>query len=90
MKRNYLPIPKQKIEKELLLGHEHNTASPRRKRLRLSQVSAATRVEIVKMAVSRTRTHKEIGELFNVRPTVVAQLTSALKRSKPTIVKRQT
>ena len=36
LKRNYLPIPRQKIEKKLLLGHEHNTASPKKKRLRLS------------------------------------------------------
>ena len=80
---------KEKISKKMLMGHEHNTASPKRKRLRLSQVSAETRVKIVKMAVKKMHTHKEIGELFNVRPTVVAQLASALKRSKPIIVKRR-
>ena len=68
LERNHLPTPKQKISEELLLGQEHNTASLKRKRLSLSQVSAQTRVEIVKMAVAKTRTHKEIGELFNVRP----------------------
>jgi len=89
LRRSYSPLGKQKIGQELLQGHEHNTASPKRKRLSLSQVSAAKRVEIVKMAVSKTRTHREIGELFNVRTSVVAQLSSAFKRSKPTIAKRR-
>ena len=42
------------------------------------------------MAASKERTHKEIGELFNVRTSTVSSLTSALKRSKSTIVKRRT
>ena len=73
----------------LLLGHESNTANPNRKRLNLSQVSATTRLEILKIARSKTRTHKEIGELFNVRTTVISHLTSTFKRSKSTIVKRR-
>ena len=89
LKRNYLPAQKQQIRKELLLGHEHNTASAKRKRLCLSQVSAQTRLQIVKMAATKTRTHKEIGELFNVHTSVVKQLSSAVKRSKPSIVKRR-
>lgn len=72
-----------------LLGYEHNTTSSKRKRLTLSQVNAETRLEIVKMARSKKLTQKEIGELFNVRTQVVSQLTSALKRSKSTIVKRR-
>ena len=44
LRRSYLPMPKQKVRKELLLGHEHNTASPKKKRLSLSQVSAKIRV----------------------------------------------
>ena len=70
--RNYLPIRKAPIRKELLLGHEHNTGSLKRKRLSLSQVGAQTRVQIAKLAAAKTRTHKEIGELFNVRPAVVS------------------
>ena len=73
----------------LLLGYESNTANPNRKRLNLSQVNATTRLEILKIARSKTRTHKEIGELFYVRTTVVSHLTSTLKRSKSTIVKRR-
>ena len=73
----------------LLLGYEHNTASSMRKRLSLSQVNAVTRLEIVKMASNKSRTHKEIGELFNVRTAVVSRLASALKRSKSTIAKRR-
>ena len=42
------------------------------------------------MAASKERTHKEISELFNVRTSTVSSLTSALKRSKSTIVKRRT
>ena len=42
------------------------------------------------MAASKERTHKEIAELFNVRTSTVSSLTSALKRSKSTIVKRRT
>ena len=72
LRRNYLPIPKQEIKKELLLGHEHNSGSAKRKRFTLSQVSTQTRVEIVKLAATKTRTHKEIGELFNIRPAVVS------------------
>ncbi len=72
MKRNYLPIQKQEVRKELLLGHEHNSGSAKRKRLSLSQVSAQTRVAIVKLAATKSRTHKEIGELYNVRPIVVS------------------
>ena len=55
----------------------------------MSQVNSETRVEIVKMALDKTHTHKEIGDLFNVRTAVVSSLTSALKRSKSTIVKRR-
>ena len=73
----------------LLLGYESNSVSPKRKRLNLSQVNAATRLEILKIARNKTRTHKEIGELFNIRTAVVNHLTSALKRSKSTIVKRR-
>ena len=89
LKRNYLPARKRQIRKELLLGHEHNTASANRRRLYLSQVSAKTRVQIVKMAAAKTRTHREIGELFNVRTLAVTQLSSAFKRSKSSIVKRR-
>ena len=46
--------------------------SMKRKRLTLSKVNAKTRVKIVKMAASKLRTHKEIGEIFNVRTTVVS------------------
>ena len=42
------------------------------------------------MAASKERTHKEIAEIFNVRICTVSSLTSALKRSKSTIVKRRT
>ena len=41
------------------------------------------------MAAKKIRTHKEIGDLFNVQHTVVTQLASAFKRSKPNIVKRR-
>jgi hypothetical protein len=90
LKRNYLPAQKQQIRKELLIGHEHNNGSLNRKRLCLSQVSAWTRVKIVQMAAAKIRTHKEIGELFNVSISTVKQLSSAVKRSKSTIVKRRT
>ena len=71
------------------MGHEHKTASAKRKRLNLSQISAEMRAEIVKIAASKTRTHRELGELFNVRTSAVTQLASALKRSKSTIAKRR-
>ena len=70
--RNYLSAPKTKVESELLQGHEHNTGSPRRKRLSLRQISASVRTKIVKMAAAKTRTHMEIGEIFNVRSVVVS------------------
>ena len=70
--RNYEPVSKLKIEKALLEGHEYDPGSNRRKRLRLSQVSAATRVQILKMAATKTRTHAEIGELFDVRTSTVS------------------
>ena len=73
----------------LLLGCEHDRFSLKRKRLTLPQVNSETRVEIVKMALDKTHTHKEIADLFNVRTAVVSQLTSALKRSKSTIAKRR-
>ena len=73
----------------MLLGQEHNTASLKRKRRSLSKISAKTRIEIVKMAASKTRTHREIGELFNVRTSAVSTLASTFKRSKSTIAKRR-
>ena len=42
------------------------------------------------MAAAKRRTHKEISELFNVRSTAVASLSSALKRGKSTVIKRRT
>ena len=60
------------MEKELLQGHEHNIGSFKRKRLSLAKVNAETRVKIVKMAAAKTRTHREIAELFNVRTSTVA------------------
>ena len=81
LKRNYLRTPKLRIAKELLIGHEANTTNIRRKRLPLSSVSAKTRVEIVRMALMKERTHKEIGELFNVSTSVVSQLSSVRKRA---------
>ena len=42
------------------------------------------------MAATKARTHKEIADIFNVRARAVTSLTSALKRSKSTIVKRRT
>ena len=89
LNRNYLPTTKQPIGKEMLEGHEHNTASLKRKRRTLSEVSAEMRLEIVKMAATKTRTHREIGEIFKVRTSAVSSLSSALKRSKSTIVKRR-
>ncbi len=76
-----------KVETELLQGHDEYSGSLSRKRLSLSKVNAETRVQIVKMAATKTRTHREIGKLFNVRQSTVAKLASALKRSKSTIVK---
>ena len=41
------------------------------------------------MATMKTRTHREIGELFNVAAKTVSYLSSAAKRSKPVISKRK-
>ena len=89
LQRSYSRIQKVQVKKELLLGHEHNTASPRMKRLSLSRVSTETRVKIARMASARIRTQKEIADLFNVRVQVVSQLSSALKRSSPMFIKRR-
>ena len=87
--RNYLSVPRPTISKEMLYGHEHNSSSSKRKRLSLTKVNAQTRLQILKMAAAKMRTHREIAELFNVQSSAVASLTSALKRSKSTIVKRR-
>ena len=71
LKRGYSRVPKEVIEKDLLLGHEHNTASAKRKRLRLSQVSAETRVRIAKLIATKQRTHREIADLFNIRISAI-------------------
>ena len=81
LKRNYLRTPKRRISKDLLIGCEANTSSIKKKRLSLSSISAKTRVEIVRMALMKERTHKEIGELFNVSTSVVSQLSSVRKRA---------
>ena len=52
-------------------------------------MSAATRLQIVKMTAIKNRTHKEIGELLNVPTQLVSNLSSSVKRSKPSIVKRR-
>ena len=81
LKRNYLRTPRLRIAKDLLIGHEANTTNIRRKRLPLSSVSAKTRVDIVQMTLMKERTHREIGELFNVSTSVVKQLSSVRKRA---------
>lgn len=55
----------------------------------MSHLSAKTRVNILKMIATKERTHKEIGEVFNVSTKVVSNLSSSLKQSKSSIVKRR-
>ena len=43
----------------------------------------------MKLAATKTRTHKEIGDLFNIRASTVSKLISDLNRSKSTIAKRR-
>ena len=54
----------------------------------MSVLSAKVRFEITKMAAAKVRSHREIGELFNVPTRLVSTLSSAMKRSKQTIKKR--
>ena len=71
------------------IRYEETTDLRKRKRLNLSQIGAATRLRIVKLAASKTRTHQEIADMFNVRASAVSRLSSDLNRSNSAIVKRR-
>ena len=55
----------------------------------MRQLSAETRVKITKMAATKMRTHREIGDIFNVPTRVVSYLSSTTKRGKSVIAKRR-
>ena len=46
-------------------------------------------MRIAKLAASKTRTHQEIADMFNIRASAVSKLSSGLKRSNMAIVKRR-
>ena len=52
-------------------------------------MGAATRMQIVELIATKSRTHQEIAEIFNIRPSSVSKLSSDLNRSRSTIVKRR-
>ena len=60
----------------------------RRKKLNLSQVGASTRMQIVELIATKSRTHREIGDMFGIRASSVSKLSSDFNRSRSTIVKR--
>ena len=61
-----------------------------RKKVHLSQVSAETRLHIVKLAATKSRTHQEIADMFNIRRRAVSKLLSDVQHSKSSIIKKRT
>ena len=46
-------------------------------------------MRIAKLAASKSRTHQEIADKFNIRASAVSKLSSELNRSNSAIVKRR-
>ena len=52
---------------ELNFGREANPVHPTRKRRSLHQLNSASRMQIVKLAASKSRTCKEIADMYNIK-----------------------
>ena len=59
-----------------------NPCHPSRKRRSLRQLDVDTRLRLVKLVASGTRTSGEIATLFNVKVQVVYELVKDLKKKK--------
>ena len=65
---------------ELVSGAEFNPVQPTRKRRTLRQLSAASRVQVVKLAASRAWTSVEVAAMFNIKVQAVYDLTKDAKK----------
>ena len=67
----------------------YNPCHPSRKRKSLRQVDSDTRLKIVKLVASNTRTCGEVARLFNVKVQAVYDLLKDLKKSRRLFVKKR-
>ena len=67
----------------------YNPSHPCRKRKSLRQVDSDTRLKIVKLVASNTRTCGEVARLFNVKVQAVYDLLKDLKKSRRLFVKKR-
>ena len=72
--------------REAFHGMAANPSYPRRRRRTRRQLSADERLQIVKLAASRTKTGAEIAIIFNVSVTAVYSLVSASKNKHKTVI----
>ena len=67
----------------------YNPSHPSRKRKSLRQVDADTRLKIVKLVASNTRTCGEVARLFDVKVQAVYGLLKDLKKSQKLFLKKK-
>ena len=71
------PIHHRRIPGQTKDPDQH--ASPYRKRRTLRQLSVQTRIRVVKLAVSRSRTYQEIADMFDIKVQAVCDLVKNFK-----------
>ena len=60
----------------------YNPSHPRQKRKSLRLIDSETRLEIVKLVATNSRTHGEVARLYNVKVQAVYDLLKDLKKKK--------
>jgi hypothetical protein len=74
---------------ELNFGHAANPSHPSRKRKTLRQLDSAARLQVVKLASSKTKTCNEIALIFNIKVQAVYDLSKDLKKKQVYFVKKK-
>ena len=77
--RDIVKDKRDSVPHQLLVGYEHEASFSRRKKRKLSQLSAEERVSIAKLAATKTLSQKEIAESYNVSVSIVSQLLHNLR-----------
>ena len=69
--------------------NEHNPANHWRKKRTLRQLNVETRLQIAKLAASKTRSHAEIALAFNIKVQLVGDLMKDAKKKQVYFVKKK-
>ena len=87
--RVYCPKEEPSDTADSLKLLDYNPSNPHRKHHSMKQFSSWERLNITKLAASRTRTSGEIASLYNIKVQVVYDLMKDAKKKKTYFVKKK-